>query len=191
MKTIKEVADICGMSKSSVSRVIKELNIQTEMFGNKNIVKDEDVKRIYKVLRGYEANWCDDATAEAETPKADNNASKQPEAEKNEENSSIPVSSVLAEHSEIIKFLMEQLKERDLQIKQLQEDNDVLIKAQAYTLKNLQTTLLLNEKDESITEPEEQKKTEEEIENNIEPVSATSNESTSTNLEKKWWQFWK
>ena len=160
MKTIKEVADLCGYSKTSVNRAIKELEIKVVQSGNKNLVSDTDADRIVALLRGYGLNCEEIKTNQSKT---------ETETEQNKTNPSVSISSVNSEseknNSQLIDFLMEQIKVKDSQIQNLQNENTLLIQAQAYTLKQLEDlkkieTIVEESKKEPIqneSEPEEPK----------------------------------
>lgn len=133
MKTIKEIADICKMSKTSVNRAIDELNIKKEMSGNKNYVTDEDADRIVSLLCGF------GKTCEEINP---NQSKTETQSQQNNPKSSESCSSVISETEKnndiLINFLMEQIKVKDSQISELQEENRMLIQAQAFTVKQLE-----------------------------------------------------
>lgn len=133
MKTVKQIADICGMSKTSVNRAIKELNINTTLSGNKNLIDDKDADRIVLLLRGFGLNGIENETNQTK------DKTKESETEINHGKSSDSVNSVIKNSDEnLVNFLMEQIKVKDNQIQSLQEENKMLIQAQAYTLKQIE-----------------------------------------------------
>lgn len=46
MKTIKELAQMCGCSKTTINRFIRQLNITTIQDKNRLLVSDEDTKKL-------------------------------------------------------------------------------------------------------------------------------------------------
>lgn len=133
MKTVKQIADICGMSKTSVNRAIKELNINTTLSGNKNLIDDKDADRIVLLLRGFGLNEIENETNQTK------DKTKESETETNHDKSSDSVNSVLKKSDDkLINFLIEQIKVKDNQIQSLQEENKMLIQAQAYTMKQIE-----------------------------------------------------
>ena len=46
MKTIKELAQMCGCSKTTINRLIRQLNITTIQDKNRLLVSDEDTKKL-------------------------------------------------------------------------------------------------------------------------------------------------
>lgn len=157
MKTIKEIADLCGMSKTSVNRAIQELQIEKVLSGNKNLVADKDAERIVLLLRGFGLECSETETNQTKT-ETNQNISTQNNADDTETDKN---STKNKDHSEntnenFVNFLMDQIKEKDKQISNLQEDNKLLIQAQAYTLKKLELlteTIQIEQKNQA-QEPE-------------------------------------
>lgn len=136
MKTIKEVAEMCGMSKTSVNRAIEELNIEKTLSGNKNLVSDKDADRIVLLLRGFGVEWEENETSQT---KSTQNQNKSEENEtKNETSQNSGMFETLKNNEFLINFLMDQIKVKDNQISELQEENRMLIQAQAFTVKQLE-----------------------------------------------------
>ena len=157
MKTIKEIADLCGMSKTSVNRAIQELQIEKVLSGNKNLIADKDAERIVLLLRGFGLECSETETNQTKT-ETNQNISTQNNADDTETDKN---STKNKDHSEntnenFVNFLMDQIKEKDKQISNLQEDNKLLIQAQAYTLKKLELlteTIQIEQKNQA-QEPE-------------------------------------
>ena len=70
--TIKELADYCGTSKTSINRVIKELEIEPTVQGNKNIIDYEDADRIVLFCRGFGLNCAENETNQTNSSKTEN-----------------------------------------------------------------------------------------------------------------------
>lgn len=136
MKTIKEVAEMCGMSKTSVNRAIEELNIEKTLSGNKNLVSDKDADRIVLLLRGFGMEWKENETNQNNSTQ-NQNKSEENETE-NETTKNSVISETLKNNEFLINFLMDQIKVKDNQISELQEENRMLIQAQAFTVKQLE-----------------------------------------------------
>ena len=157
MKTIKEIADLCGMSKTSVNRAIQELQIEKVLSGNKNLVADKDAERIVLLLRGFGLECSETETNQTRT-ETNQNISTQNNAEhtETEENSTKNKGNSENFQEDMLNFLLNQIKEKDKQIANLQDDNKLLIQAQAYTLKKLELlteTIQIEQKNQA-QEPE-------------------------------------
>lgn len=171
MKTVKEIADLCECSKTTVQRTIKELNIQTVQNKNRLLISDTDTERIYRYIVGNVAKVADNAPNETtETENATEQgktATEQSKTETNVNNQNTKskqadfseTADFFKVYSEMIEILKEQLKEKDKQletkdrqIESLQEQNKMLIQSNAFTLKQLE--------DKSKTERQEQNPTE-------------------------------
>ena len=147
MLTIKEIAEMCGMSKTSVNRAISELKIEKIMSGNKNYIAEEDAKRIVSTLCGF-GKSCEDIfknqnkTEQIEPEPIQNQTKTETDTQNDNINPSCSSSSVSSDSDKsndfLINFLMEQIKVKDNQISELQEENRMLIQAQAYTVKQLE-----------------------------------------------------
>lgn len=165
MKSIKEIAEICGYSKTSVNRTIKELGIVTELSGNKNMVSDADADRIVSVLCGY-GKTCEEIKpnqAKTET---------EPQQIETESKSSVPSDNV-SNSDFLVNFLIEQIKVKDSQIENLQNENQLLIQAQAYTLKQIEELKRIDVKPAEIV-PE---------------TTEENQEAAATPKKKKWFSF--
>ena len=175
MKTIKEVAEMCGMSKTSVNRAIEELNIEKTLSGNKNLVSDKDADRIVSLLRGFGKDW---EEVETNQNKSTQNQNK---SEENETETETPKNSVISEtlknNEFLINFLMDQIKVKDNQISELQEENRMLIQAQAFTVKQLEKLTnpeLIQEQQQEKTSPEPAETEPKPAENNAGPQEKKS-----------------
>ena len=142
MKTIKEIADLCGMSKTSVNRAIEELKIEKTLSGNKNYISDSDADRIVALLCGFGKTCAEINTNQSKT---------ETETEQIKTNPSSSTDSVISvsekNNSELVNFLLEQIKTKDKQIESLQEENKMLIQSNAYTLKQLEDIKMIQSKE--------------------------------------------
>lgn len=186
MKTIKEVADICGRSKSSVNRIIKELNIKIERVGNTNYITDDDLRRIC-VFWSIDGLIWEEKNSNQTKSNHDETKSNQIKPESTETVSN--VSSVPEEEKEnYIKILLEQIKMLQEDNKDLREDNKSLRDEnkslrQSNTIALNQLLLLQSKQPEAeeTQEPEEE----------IIIVPEVSNSKEPEQPKKKWWEFWK
>ena len=179
MKTIKEIADICNVSKTSINRAIAELNIEKTLSGNKNLISDTDADRIVSLLRGFgktcaeinpNQNKTETESIQNETNKTESSSSVFPETSKNDDS--------------FIEFLKEQIKVKDSQISQLQEENRMLIQAQAFTIKQLErlsSPELIGGNEENISNPEPKEE---------EKAESTTENTTETQQKKRKFLFW-
>ena len=142
MKTIKEIADLCGMSKTSVNRAIEELKIEKTLSGNKNYISDSDADRIVALLCGFGKTCAEinpnQSKTETETEQIKTNPSSSTD-------SAFSVSE--KNNDQLVIFLLEQIKTKDRQIESLQEENKMLIQSNAYTLKQLEDIKMIQSKE--------------------------------------------
>ena len=141
MKTIKQLADICGVSKTSINRAIDELQIEKTLSGNKNLISDTDADRIVSLLRGF-GKTCSDFN-----PNQSKTDTETQQTETTGFSSSSSAFSVSEKNtSELIQFLYKQIEIKDKQIEDLNETNKMLIQSNAYTLKQLEELKRLPDK---------------------------------------------
>ncbi len=190
MKTIKELAQMCGCSKTTINRFIRQLNITTMQDKNRLLVSDEDTKKLQqhianiapnvtqtapdeiKIAPKIETSIPENATQQVETApnktktatkietNAPENATQQaknapnrnkiaPNCTKTQhietENATFktnrnitPNTDIISIYCETIEILKEQLKQKDQQIQNLQEENKLLIQSNAFALKQLE-----------------------------------------------------
>ena len=177
MKTIKELAQMCGCSKTTINRFIRQLNITTMQDKNRLLVSDEDTKKLQqhianiasnvtqiKIAPKIETSITENAPQQVETapnktktatkiatqqakntPKrtkiATNRNKIAPNCTKTQQIETIKAAAnidIVAIYCETIEILKEQLKQKDKQIQSLQEENKLLIQANAFALKQLE-----------------------------------------------------
>lgn len=151
MKTIRECAEICNCSKTSITRLIKQLNIITVQDKNRLLVSDEDVEK----LQQHVANIAPNETKTApkietnETENATQPAKNAPKCTKSKHietkiatfstnRNTTQNADIISIYCETIEILKEQLKQKDKQIQNLQEENKLLIQSNAFSLKQLE-----------------------------------------------------
>lgn len=211
MKTIKELAQICNCSKTTISRLIRQLNITTVRDKNRLLVSDEDTKKLQQHIENIASNTIQNApdeikiapkiatsipenatqqvktapdktkiapnTLEIETQQVKNAPNETKTATKIETNApenatqqaknapnrnkiapnctktqhietenatfntnrnTTPNADIISIYCETIEILKEQLKQKDKQIQNLQEENKLLIQSNAFSLKQLE-----------------------------------------------------
>lgn len=149
MKTIKEIADLCKVSKTSINRAIKELNIEKTLSGNKNLIDDKDADRIVSMLCGFGKTCAEIKTNQNKTETETEQIKTESEHSSNTDNSVTENN-----NDNYINFLLEQIKIKDKQIESLHEENKMLIQSNAYTLKQLEELKQIEVKDVNIINDE-------------------------------------
>lgn len=156
MMTIKEIAEKCGVSKTTVQRSIKELNVSAYQYKNRYVFDDETADKIVRyILPNYEeiANCGDFETNRNETkqiaPKEEKNATTATETAPNR-----------TESQQLIELLKKQLEEKDLYIKDLSAKLDTQMEINRLQSQNIAfLNKTLEEKRLPIEEtPKEEKK---------------------------------
>ncbi|WP_127841127.1 DNA-binding protein [Enterococcus faecium] len=161
-KTIKELADILGVSKDKVKYQLRKLPSNfTYKKGNITYLKKEAVTTITKVLSGNESG---------------NLPSELPD--------SLPTDYLLKE----IETKNNHIEEKDRQIEKLQ----IALETQQKLLdQQQQLTLQANQQIEKLQEQLQLTYTEESSENKSTTLSEeTESIEKQSKTEKKWWQFW-
>ena len=157
MKTIKELAQMCGCSKTTINRFIRQLNITTIQDKNRLLVSDEDTKKLQQHVGNIAPNATQTAPDEIKiAPKIETsiteNAPQQaknapnrnkiaPNCTKTQQIETIKAAAnidIVSIYYETIEILKKQLKQKDKQIQSLQEENKLLIQSNAFALKQLE-----------------------------------------------------
>lgn len=119
MKTIKEISLLCNVSKTTVNRVIKELNLEPTVYKNRHLFDDGQVSDIMKHInetdrKPHQENETKKAFFDTETKTTQQNEPGQENATGKEESIEL----------QMLHTLQEQLKFKDEQIKDLSEKLD-------------------------------------------------------------------
>lgn len=162
MKTIKELAQMCDCSKTTINRLIKQLNITTVQDKNRLLVSDEEAEKLQQHVVNGVMNNAPNATQNAPNErkplqksqqmqqktkhnKAENatnrNTTQHIETENatfNTNRNTTENADIISIYCETIEILKEQLKQKDKQIQSLQEENKLLIQSSAFALKRLE-----------------------------------------------------
>lgn len=161
--TVKEIADLLGVSKTTVQRAIKELELTPDLIiKNKHIYEKETAKEIIEFI---DNSFDFTGVFNFDTETKQNETEQNKHETKAETVGAIPPQTEEFRHditTEYIETLKEQIKQKDLMIADLLEQNKVL------TYSNARITKALEDKtgeDQSIMDPGDPP--------------------------KKWFQFWK
>jgi len=141
LKTIKELAAICKVSKTTIERTIKDLGINKQIHGNKYLVSESDSLRIcYEITNDPELLQQIEnrnTTNETEPEQFTSNATEPQQETATNQNTSIDPT------QKLIEILESQLEVNKRTIESLQEQNKIL--AQTVALQSSQI-LDLNQK---------------------------------------------
>jgi hypothetical protein len=115
MKTVKEIADKCGVSKTTVQRSIKELGISPYQHKNRYVFDDETADKIieYIIPNFKEVSICGDNESDCNTAKQNDTKEKKIETTETENATN------RTESQQLIEILRKQLEEKDNYIKDL------------------------------------------------------------------------
>jgi len=167
MKTIRELAELCGVSKTTIERTIKELEINKQINGNKYLVSESDAIRIcYEITHDssvLQQNENRNATEQNEPEQFTSNAT-----EPKQENATNQ-SNIIDPVQKLIETLEKEVEANRKVIDSLQEQNKILsqtIALQSSHILELNQRLLENKEktrelvndavdpDENIVDPE-------------------------------------
>lgn len=156
MMTIKEIAEKCGVSKTTVQRSIKELNVSAYQYKNRYVFDDETADKIVRyILPNYEE------VAKCGEIETNQNESQQI-APKEEKTATIETETApnRTESQQLIELLKKQLEEKDLYIKDLSAKLDTQMEINRLQSQNIAfLNKTLEEKRLPIEEtPKEEKK---------------------------------
>lgn len=169
--SVREIADICEKSKTTIQRIINEEGIEYKVVKNKHLYDYESAELICrKVSRKAVENLT--------KTKPPQTAENQQENEKNQtiskqiENRETKRNQTDKSTDELIIFLKAEIEQKNQQINSLIEENKMLITTNAVLVKQLE-------------EPKKMELIEAEIlDNEIIQTEAEQQEN------KKWWKFW-
>lgn len=187
--SVKELADWCGVSKTTVQRVINELELVPHKDKNRHLYSQEDSQLICQKLNRKPIESESKTTNDTEQTKTTQTAKNQQQNEKksthneNHESQRIETDST---KDEFIKFLKQeieiknqQLKEKDHQIQEKEDEIKMLIATNGNLTKQI---ALLNQPQEMV-EPVDVPFAEE--------VGVESDKAEAVESNKqKWWKFW-
>ena len=155
--SIKEIADKCGVSKPTVQRGIKELNIQPFKYKNKYLYDEKSYIQIMQYIAPKIETPQPQNPNETECNKTQQNEKKcNKTATENEENEKSETKRNTAEPGKdlLVEILQNQLEEKDKIINSLLQQNTLLTQTNAFltdTLEKTRQTALIEEKTEETT----------------------------------------
>jgi transcriptional antiterminator len=115
--TIKEIAASLGVSKQTVTRTIKKLNIETKWVGNRAVIdSQDDIERITAAVQSLQSIQKNDSNAPKYESNVAKNAKSAPENEPNETN------------QQLINMLQKELENKEKMIQRQQDTIDNLIR---------------------------------------------------------------
>lgn len=169
-KTIKELAEELGVSKTAISKRVSTKNrkLWFTKIGNKFVINESGQKAIKSMFESDNRNLSRKQVYEKTKTENSKNANQVSELE-------------------LISLLNNQLTQKD---KQLQEKDQQLKQMQKLLDQQQQLTLQANQQIEKLQE-QLQLTYEETVENEAEPVHEENESSNERSTEKKWWQIWK
>lgn len=187
--SIKEIADWCGVSKTTIQRTINELELIPKRDKNRHLYTEDDVQLICQKLNRKPIESESKTANETKQNETSQTAKNQQQNEKkstqneNYESKRIETDST---KDEFIKFLKqeieiknEQLKEKDHQIQEKEDEIKMLIATNGNLTKQI---ALLNQPQE-VVEPVDVPFAEEV------GIESDKAEAVETN-KQKWWKFW-
>ncbi|MTB54037.1 hypothetical protein [Streptococcus uberis] len=190
-KTIKEIADELGYSKTYISKIIKTNGLQTSLrkIGNKFVVGDE----LEMLIKEHLKNSSQTNNANKTKTQTDNTNNKPKTVFENTNNADIPGNNNDVENKnklqqkddvtkEMFDFLREQIRQKDLQISQKDEQLVELNER----LK--ETIIMLNDTRKELSSSYGLIETNQEVKNTDDIQVDNVKEDTEKH---KWYQFWK
>ena len=170
-KTIKELAEELGVSKTAINKKVSDENrkLWFSKIGNKFVINETGQKALKSMFFHDNENSNQQLVGETTTPETHTNANQVPELE-------------------VLSLLEQQLNQKDMQ---LQEKDEQIKQMQKLLDHQQQLTLQANQQIEKLQEQLQLTYTEESSENKSTTLSEeTESIEKQSKTEKKWWQFW-
>ncbi|HCC4703037.1 TPA: DUF536 domain-containing protein [Enterococcus faecium] len=168
-KTIKELAEELGVSKTAINKKVSDENrkLWFSKIGNKFVINETGQKAIKSMF--FNENSNQQLVGEKTKTENHKNANQVPELE-------------------VLSLLEQQLNQKDMQ---LQEKDEQIKQMQKLLDQQQQLTLQANQQIEKLQEQLQLTYTEESSENKSTTLSEeTESIEKQSKTEKKWWQFW-
>ena len=162
--SVKEIADKCGVSKTTVQRGIKELNLQHFQYKNMYLYDEKSTALLMRHIApkiSTPGNENQNETDRNETEQTAKNQNKNDSETKENEKSGAERQRTESNDNLIIDILQKQLAEKDKIIDSLLEQNNMLVKTNAFltdTLEKTKQSALLTDKESVPIEEEPQRK---------------------------------
>ncbi|HBL3392592.1 DUF536 domain-containing protein (plasmid) [Enterococcus faecium] len=170
-KTIKELAEELGVSKTAINKKVSDENrkLWFSKTGNKFVINETGQKAIKSMFFNENENSNQQLVGEKTKTETHKNANQVPELE-------------------VLSLLEQQLNQKDMQ---LQEKDEQIKQMQKLLDHQQQLTLQANQQIEKLQEQLQLTYTEESSENKSTTLSEeTESIEKQSKTEKKWWQFW-
>ncbi len=170
-KTIKELAEELGVSKTAINKKVSDENrkLWFSKIGNKFVINETGQKAIKSIFFNENENSNQQLVGEKTKTENHKNANQVPELE-------------------VLSLLEQQLNQKDMQ---LQEKDEQIKQMQKLLDHQQQLTLQANQQIEKLQEQLQLTYTEESSENKSTTLSEeTESIEKQSKAEKKWWQFW-
>ncbi|RXX02382.1 DNA-binding protein [Enterococcus faecium] len=170
-KTIKELAEELGVSKTAINKKVSDENrkLWFSKIGNKFVINETGQKAIKSMFFNENENSNQQLIGEKTKTENHKNANQVPELE-------------------VLSLLEQQLNQKDMQ---LQEKDEQIKQMQKLLDQQQQLTLQANQQIEKLQEQLQLTYTEESSENKSTTLSEeTESIEKQSKTEKKWWQFW-
>ena len=165
--TIRELADLLEVSKPTIARAIKELDIKPQKNLNRYELDYESTRKIIKYIKPEQESF-DFSDFSERTKKAENIETKINESQQNATENATNQNKSQQIESRLLDMLKEQLAEKDNIIHSQQEQIDLLIKSNTALIAKV--TMLEDKKEEPPQEP------------------VIINETREENKKIHWWQ---
>lgn len=170
-KTIKELAEELGVSKTAINKKVSDENrkLWFSKIGNKFVINETGQKAIKSMFFNENENSNQQLVGEKTKTENHKNANQVPELE-------------------VLSLLEQQLNQKDMQ---LQEKDEQIKQMQKLLDQQQQLTLQANQQIEKLQEQLQLTYTEESSENKSTTLSEeTESIEKQSKTEKKWWQLW-
>lgn len=170
-KTIKELAEELGVSKTAINKKVSDENrkLWFSKIGNKFVINETGQKAIKSMFFNENENSNQQLVGEKTKTENHKNANQVPELE-------------------VLSLLEQQLNQKDMQ---LQEKDEQIKQMQKLLDHQQQLTLQANQQIEKLQEQLQLTYTEESSENKSTTLpEETESIEKQSKAEKKWWQFW-
>ena len=170
-KTIKELAEELGVSKTAINKKVSDENrkLWFSKIGNKFVINETGQKAIKSMFFNENENSNQQLVGEKTKTETHKNANQVPELE-------------------VLSLLEQQLNQKDMQ---LQEKDEQIKQMQKLLDHQQQLTLQANQQIEKLQEQLQLTYTDESSENKSTTLSEeTESIEKQSKTEKKWWQFW-
>lgn len=170
-KTIKELAEELGVSKTAINKKVSDENrkLWFSKIGNKFVINETGQKAIKSMFFNENENSNQQPVGEKTKTENHKNANQVPELE-------------------VLSLLEQQLNQKDMQ---LQEKDEQIKQMQKLLDQQQQLTLQANQQIEKLQEQLQLTYTEKTLENESTTVTEEIINDTPPPIEKKWWKLWK